>query len=300
MGIFMKLLTKLIGIIAVLLSLHANAKVLIFDLNGVLIEKSSMKIGWQLSTLDLISYSISAPTSKADLEKRYREFLNLMASKDPENLRGKFQGEQLPYIMNEWLRGKKTAQDVIDFMNKFIKDYEPFFLSKTEISIVKQINDLMLPSKLVKIMAPIQPMLKLVQECSKMVDKDGKPLHDLFIISNWDKESFDLVKQQHAKVFASFKPEQIIISGHVNLIKPEAELFEYVIKKFKLNAKDCIFIDDQIENTQAAEKLGITGVHHKNADDTREQLTKLGIFNKTDDTVKKPSQHNEPPKQNKK
>jgi len=45
--------------------------------------------------------------------------------------------------------------------------------------------------------------------------------------------------------------------------KPNASAFEYVLQKHGLNAAETIFIDDSINNIEAAQQLGLQTVHLK-------------------------------------
>lgn len=47
-----------------------------------------------------------------------------------------------------------------------------------------------------------------------------------------------------------------IVSGKVGIRKPDARIFEILLKKLDLSASDCIYIDDRIPNVEAANKLG--------------------------------------------
>ena len=43
------------------------------------------------------------------------------------------------------------------------------------------------------------------------------------------------------------------------MVKPHAEIYEYLLNTYKLKAEECIFIDDRLDNIEAGEKLGIKG-----------------------------------------
>jgi len=48
-----------------------------------------------------------------------------------------------------------------------------------------------------------------------------------------------------------------IISADVHCRKPDAKIFELTLKSLNVPADECIFIDNNVENLKAAEKLGI-------------------------------------------
>lgn len=51
--------------------------------------------------------------------------------------------------------------------------------------------------------------------------------------------------------------DQVYLSHEMGLRKPDPAIYETVLKGENLNPETCFFIDDLIENTQAAEQLGI-------------------------------------------
>jgi glucose-1-phosphatase len=85
--------------------------------------------------------------------------------------------------------------------------------------------------------------------------------------------AIDIAVQQHfgAADMKSFF-HQAYYSHEVGLRKPEKEIYELVLSERSLNPAQTLFIDDKLENTEAAAALGIR-VHHL-AD--RDSL--LGLF----------------------
>lgn len=64
----------------------------------------------------------------------------------------------------------------------------------------------------------------------------------------------------------------IILSGNIQLIKPDAAIFEYLLTKFNLKATECAFLDDSMPNIVAANGLGIHGIHFQHASPCRPQI----------------------------
>jgi len=88
----------------------------------------------------------------------------------------------------------------------------------------------------------------------KALKKQGVPL---YVLSNWDPESFALLKEKYSDLFELF--DGCIISGNVGCIKPQPEIFSYL----KKNIPTCsiCFLDDQQENLDAAQAVGIYTIH---------------------------------------
>ena len=62
-----------------------------------------------------------------------------------------------------------------------------------------------------------------------------------------------------------------IISGREKLSKPDLKIYKLAIKRFNLNPKEKLFIDDRLENIVVAKKLGFRSIHLTNP----KKITKL-------------------------
>jgi len=69
----------------------------------------------------------------------------------------------------------------------------------------------------------------------------------------------------------------MVLSHEVGLMKPDRRIYELAIERFALRPSETVFIDDILINVEAAEAAGLRGIHHRDADRTRQELTKLGI-----------------------
>ena len=79
--------------------------------------------------------------------------------------------------------------------------------------------------------------------------------YNLYVLSNWDAQSFPVMKEIHAEVFDLF--DGIMISGDEGIVKPNVQFFKKCLKTFNLKAKESLFIDDQHINVVGAQKAGI-------------------------------------------
>jgi putative hydrolase of the HAD superfamily len=69
--------------------------------------------------------------------------------------------------------------------------------------------------------------------------------------------------------------DAVVISGDVGLRKPDPVIYGLVLDKLAVPAARSVFVDDAPVNVAAAEKLGMRGVRHTDADTTRAALTEL-------------------------
>lgn len=69
--------------------------------------------------------------------------------------------------------------------------------------------------------------------------------------------------------------DDIVISGEVQLRKPEPEIYHLAAQRLDLHPSECVFVDDMEVNVIAARELGITGIVHTSYDETRRELEAL-------------------------
>ena len=100
----------------------------------------------------------------------------------------------------------------------------------------------------------------------------GYPLYGL---SNWSAETFPLVREKHT-YFDLF--DDIIISGEVKLIKPDPQIFRFMLNKFKLEAQACLFIDDSMANIKTANELGFATIHFQSPAQLEIELSGRGVL----------------------
>lgn len=108
-------------------------------------------------------------------------------------------------------------------------------------------------------------------EFLKKLKKEGD--YQLILLSNTNHIHIDWVKQ-NIPFFGEFKNcfDAFYLSQEINLRKPDAEIYQYVLEKHDLKPEETLFIDDTAENTDAAAQLGI---HTWNIDPAKEDVTDL-------------------------
>ncbi|WP_299432567.1 HAD family phosphatase [uncultured Maribacter sp.] len=83
----------------------------------------------------------------------------------------------------------------------------------------------------------------------------------LFLLSNTNALHIShVIKTMGETNYNRFKNcfEKFYLSHEIQLRKPNATIYEFVLEQNNLKAEETFFIDDTKENTDAAEKLGIT------------------------------------------
>jgi putative hydrolase of the HAD superfamily len=69
--------------------------------------------------------------------------------------------------------------------------------------------------------------------------------------------------------------DHLIISAEVGVKKPDPEIYRIALKKTGCRPGEAVFIDDFIENIEAAQQLGIHGIHFRNADQAVTELNNI-------------------------
>lgn len=256
----MKNILKLnLAILFLLLSINISSKTIIWDLGQVLFKTNKLSAVGQIGLLDCALYPITTGKSPFIIKNKIFEVLNLIKLKNIKDLAPATDedGQVLPICMRAWLAGLVSGKQIIEESSKIIENLnQNFFSNNREKRLVqKTINFIFNANSLANSQRPIGKAVKLVKRCKKNN-------HKLIVLSNWEPESFKLLYNNSIgkQVFQYFKPENIVISGNIKLIKPDLKIFNFVIKKYKLNPKDCIFIDDQLVNINAAKQCGMTGL----------------------------------------
>ncbi len=109
--------------------------------------------------------------------------------------------------------------------------------------------------------------LKFIQKLAQQ--KDFK----LILLSNTNEIHIDHIKNT-VPFFYEFKAcfDGFYLSHEIGMRKPNPDIFEFVLQKHNLNPKECLFIDDTLENINTAATLGF---HTWNLQPTHEDVIDL-------------------------
>ena len=76
--------------------------------------------------------------------------------------------------------------------------------------------------------------------------------HPCYVLSNWSAETYEGMEETYP-FLKDFDGK--IISGRDFLIKPDPAIYELAISRFDLIPQETLFIDDRLDNIEAAQKL---------------------------------------------
>ena len=70
--------------------------------------------------------------------------------------------------------------------------------------------------------------------------------------------------------------EIILVSSEEGLAKPDPAFYRLMVEKLGVKAEDCLFIDDNPENLDAARSVGMDALLFEGADSARRELASIG------------------------
>jgi epoxide hydrolase-like predicted phosphatase len=72
--------------------------------------------------------------------------------------------------------------------------------------------------------------------------------------------------------------EEVVISGEVAMRKPDPDVYLHTAERLGLRPEQCVFVDDHDDNIEAAAKVGMRTVHHRETPETIEEIERaLGV-----------------------
>jgi putative hydrolase of the HAD superfamily len=103
----------------------------------------------------------------------------------------------------------------------------------------------------------------------RALQAQGTPL---YCLSNMPGSIYTHLRQRH-DFWDAFSG--IVISGEVQMMKPEPEVFRHLLATFDLRPEESVFIDDLPANIESARKVGLHTVWFKDAAQCRRELDQI-------------------------
>ena len=101
------------------------------------------------------------------------------------------------------------------------------------------------------------PVISDTAELIRELKASGARLYLLSNISIGFAENWHKIPEV-SKILSLF--DGLVFSGPIGMNKPNRDIFEYLLKKYDLNAEECIFIDDSEKNINGAKAVGINTI----------------------------------------
>ncbi len=244
---------------------ESSYKTIIFDLNGVLLSTTSTAKNYLILHTLITNPTLLYYLVNFDTKVEYFKLLHEIPAKADSTMY--HQSKPMPQIMVDWQTGLTTPEEL---KNKVIAQIQgsthPTPIQNLFIAIAEFMFS---PQTLADSQIPINSMVRLAQK----LKKSG---YQLFALSNWDSQSFEILYKNHPEIFKLF--DGILISGQEKIGKPSQEFYQALLAKHNLNPSDCIFIDDEQQNIQTAQNLGIQSILCHTSHNVIEELITLGVL----------------------
>ncbi|PLB17690.1 MAG: HAD-superfamily hydrolase [Flavobacteriaceae bacterium FS1-H7996/R] len=98
--------------------------------------------------------------------------------------------------------------------------------------------------------------------------------YKLVALTNWSHETFPIA-QKRFEFLRWF--EGIVVSGDEKTRKPFKDIYDITLNRFNIAPEKSLFIDDNLRNIEAANALGINGIHFETPEKLIQQLKEYNI-----------------------
>lgn len=222
---------------------------IIFDLGGVLVNLSSFAMAKQVGLLKMLYCTLAMRYNPRDLFFKALDEVDL-PDVENNNVRDET-GRLLPKAMLHWFRGTASSVEIQHSVDRLIENNLKAYNSAEKRFITSVTRSVFDPKTLACTVSFDKEGLAFVLDCIKQG-------HKVYVLSNWDAESFDYVRSKYADIFELF--DGAVVSGHAGVAKPDPAIFYHLLDSYQLDPNNTVFIDDQDENLKSAEALGMHGI----------------------------------------
>ncbi len=126
-----------------------------------------------------------------------------------------------------------------------------------------------------KLLKAVPQSLTPIEDTIEMIRSIRGTNNRFFVLSNMHSASISYLEKKH-NIWDMF--EGVVISSRIQKIKPDIEIYEYLLSEYKLNVAETVFIDDTSENLATASKIGIHTIRFVGAEQCRKELVDLGCI----------------------
>jgi HAD superfamily hydrolase (TIGR01509 family) len=166
-------------------------------------------------------------------------------------------------IASQATRSSKEILEILDKEN-LICDFDQGVLSREEFS--ERITTLTgWQGSIEELEALWQRMLKPDHVMLGLLERLQLEGHPTYILSNINPFHTDYVRREFPLLT---RTRGLIFSCECSLIKPDEEIFHHTARELGLDPPSTLFIDDRLENVEAARRVGFQALHHTDRDET--------------------------------
>lgn len=185
--------------------------------------------------------------------------------------------EFMPRLLPHIATGEAaTAQLVADFFQGFGGDWGEFDKgSVDEARLAQRIawRTGMAIADVQKVIDAIPTELTLLPHAAPLIERLRAKGHRLFFLSNMPKPYAAHLESVHP-LHQWF--DDGLFSGRIGLVKPDPAVFQHAARRFGIEARETVFIDDFALNVKAARALGWQGIHFLSGAQVEADLVERG------------------------
>jgi putative hydrolase of the HAD superfamily len=127
-------------------------------------------------------------------------------------------------------------------------------------------------SEIRKLMSEVPQSLTPIHESIDLLQSIRKTDNKFFILSNMQFPSIEHLERE-SSIWDMF--DGIVISCRIQKVKPDIEIYQYLLNEHRLVAEETVFIDDTDVNLVAASTLGIKTIKFTSTPQCRQDLVNL-------------------------
>ena len=236
-------------------------KTVIFDLGDTLTITDDFAAFRQVGLLNFAVYLAKNPRLFANInalsrtiEQRFFNVLNVIEPRhEDETQTYSPRGFLLPQLMCSWMKGTRNGSDTYELIMHTLTAHPEYCTSEAECNLILAMSRLTFTPEIFASTRKLAPhAVELVQYCKEQG-------YRIAVLSNWDAESFTLVKNRFPELFNLV--DDIVISGQTGFLKPDYRAYNALLDKDPSSSPaSYTFIDDRPENIIASQKLGMHGI----------------------------------------
>ena len=189
---------------------HLSYQNIIFDLNGVLLIPNNKFFISEIGLINTLLYTIIHRKSPFNILKKLFNFMNIIQPPTASQTDAKYYGtEFMPGLVCEWQLGTKTNQEILNIIAMHIEQlhHKKFFSSPLEKRMIsKAAHALFTPNTFAyKGIDIMEQGIEILQSCAYQKNIGGVPKHSLYLLTNFDTETFALLTKKYPSIFSLFK-----------------------------------------------------------------------------------------------
>lgn len=255
--------------------MSSKIKNLVWDLSGTIFKANQALINQtKIESYSLLLYFWLVDKKASKLDNICITIFNNAYNEPKYKDKAFHNNKPLPELISAWLSGDidgKLALSLSHLSFNKLLEAELKFLNNHEKNIIlASLETFFNPYAIANCMQALPSTIEIIKNYRRS---------SLFILSNWDLESFNILynSPKGQETFKYFNKENILISGFVHSLKPIPEIYNIFFNKYNLNPESCFFIDDQRKNIETAASLGMSGMKY-NPDESyllKDKLTEI-------------------------